>query len=97
VKKKIITESFQELDRLAHTTGDIRPLSPAMRRQWEAAKRTGTKLRPGRPRKDPAKKSLIVPISIDPALLKATDKFAKSAGLTRSRLIAEGLLMRLKS
>jgi hypothetical protein len=97
MKKKPSLDSLAELDRQAHSTSDIRPLSPAMRSQWEAAKRTGAKMRPGRPKKDPAKKSLIVPISIDPALLKATDKFAKSAGMTRSRLVAEGLRLRIKA
>ena len=97
MKKSILSESFEEIDRQAHALDDIRSLSPAMRSQWEAAKRTGAKLRPGRPRKDPAKKSRIVPISIDPALLKAIDKFAKSVGLTRSRLVAEGLRLRLKA
>ena len=97
MKQNTVRESFAEIDRQAHAMDDIGPLSPAMRAQWEAAKRTGSKLRPGRPRKDPAKKSLIVPISIDPALLKATDKFAKSVGVTRSRLVAEGLRMRMKS
>jgi hypothetical protein len=97
MKQKTVRESFAELDRQAHVIDDIRPLSPAMRAQWEAAKRTGSKHRPGRPRKDPARKSLIVPISIDPALLKATDKFAKSVGMTRSRLVAEGLRMRMRT
>jgi hypothetical protein len=97
MKKKNVRETFAELDRQAHATDDIRPLSPALRSQWEAAKKTGANVRPGRPRKDPAKKSLIVPISIEPALLQAIDKFAKSAGVTRSRLVAEGLRLRLKA
>jgi hypothetical protein len=97
MKTKILRGTFAELDRQAHATDDIRSLSPALRSQWEAAKRTGPKPRPGRPRKDPAKKSLIVPISIEPALLEAIDKFAKSAGVTRSRLVAEGLRMRMKT
>jgi len=97
MKRKPVRETFAKLDRQAHATDDIRPLSPALRSQWNAANRTGAKLRPGRPRKDPAKKSLIVPISIEPALLEAIDKFAKSVGVTRSRLVAEGLRMRLKA
>jgi hypothetical protein len=96
MKKKAVLESFAELDRQAHLTDDVRPLSPAMRSEWEAAKRTGVKRRPGRPRKDPGKKSLIVPVSIDPELLDATDRFAKSVGVTRSRLVAEGLRLRMK-
>jgi len=42
-------------------------------------------------------KSRIVPISIDPVLLEEIDQFAKSAGVTRSRLIAEGLRLRMHS
>jgi len=97
MKKIIVRKSFLEIDRQAHRIDDIRTLSPKMRSQWEAAKRTGAKLRPGRPRKNPAEKFRIVPISLDPALLKAIDKFAKTAGLTRSKLVAEGLRMRLKA
>lgn len=96
MKRKSVRESFAEIDRQAHAIDDIRPLSPAMRSQWEAAKRTGAKPRRGRPRKAPGEKSLIVPISIDPALLEAADKFAKSVGATRSRLVAEGLRLRMK-
>jgi len=94
--KRKAQETFEELDRQAHDTSDIRPLSPEMRRQWEAARRTGKKSRSGRPPKDPNLKSRIVPISIDPKLLAEIDKYAKSAGLTRSRLVAEGLRLRMK-
>ena len=41
MKKKTLRESFAVIDRRAHAIDDIRPLSPAMRSQWEAAKRTG--------------------------------------------------------
>jgi hypothetical protein len=90
-------ESFEQLDRAARNSSDLRPLTPAMRRQWEAAKRTGTKSRPGRPRKDPRLKSRIVPISIDPALLEAADRYASAAGISRSRLVAEALRSRLSA
>ena len=88
-------ESFEELEATAHNPKLIKPLSPEMRRQWEAAKRTGTRKGPGRPSKDPAAKSRIVPISLDPKLLKQIDKYAKLAGLSRSRLVAEGLKLRM--
>ena len=88
-------ESFERLDKLAHDVNDIKPISPAMRREWDAARRTGKKLRPGRPRKDPTLKSRIVPISLDPMLLAEIDRFAKSAGLTRSALIAQALRLRM--
>ncbi|HZK80746.1 MAG TPA: hypothetical protein VFC46_06750 [Humisphaera sp.] len=97
MRKKNVAETFAELERLAHKTDDIRVMSAAMRNQWEAAKRTGAKVRRGRPRKDPNEKSLIVPISIEPALLEAIDKFAKAVGVTRSRLVAEGLRLRMKA
>ena len=38
---KKLSESFEEIDRLAHDTSDIRPLSASMRRDWEAARKTG--------------------------------------------------------
>jgi hypothetical protein len=100
-KKKVELGSFDDLDRLAKDASDIRPLSPALRREWEAARRTGAKAAPavrrGRPRKDPGSKSRIVPISIDPALLAAADRFAKATGVSRSHLVAEGLRLRLKA
>jgi hypothetical protein len=93
--KQAKRETFEELERLAHRTDDMRPMSPAMRRQWEAARRAGAKP-VGRPRKDPQHRSRIVPISIAPDLLAEVDRFAKAAGISRSRLVAEGLRLRLK-
>ena len=90
-------ESFGELEREAQNLSDLRPLSPQLRRQWEAAQRTGAKIQRGRPPKDPALKSRIVPISIDPALLARVDRYANAAGISRSRLIAEALEQRLAS
>jgi hypothetical protein len=51
-KPKIDENDFQALDRLARglTSEKMRPLSGAMRRRWQAAKR-------GRPRKSPAAKA----------------------------------------
>jgi len=88
-------ESFEAMEKQAHDVSDLRPMTPAMRRQWDAARRTGTKVKAGRPRKDPRLKSRIVPISIDPALLAAADQYASATGLTRSGLIAEALKLRL--
>lgn len=82
-------ETFEELEKLAHDTSDLKPLSPAMRRKWQAASRTRVKARPGRPRKDPRLKSQIVPVSMDPALLEELDRRADAAGVTRSRFIAD--------
>jgi len=89
-------ESSEELDSMARDVSDVQPLSAAMRRRWEAAKRTGTKATRGRPRKAAKDKAQIVPVSIDPRLLEAVDRYAKSEGISRSRLVAEGLQMRIK-
>jgi hypothetical protein len=97
MKKKIKKrQTFEELDQMAHDTGDIKPLSPRLRAQWEAAKRTGARARSGRPRKSPALKARIVPISMDPALLEKVDRYTKAAGMTRSGLVAEALRMRMQ-
>jgi len=90
-------KEIDKLDRLARKTDDIRPLSPAMRGAWEAAKQTGAKMGRGRPRKDPRLKSRIVPISMDPALLAEIDRFAKTTGVSRSKLVAQGLKLRMKT
>lgn len=42
-----------------------------------------------------ALKSRIVPVFMSPALLEKVDKYSKTVGITRSRLIAEALEMRL--
>ena len=38
-------------------------------------------------KKSPATQSRIVPVSLDPALLSEADRYAKSAGISRSRLV----------
>ena len=96
-RKNTNKESFEERDKLAQDASSIQPLTLGMRQEWQAARRTGTKRRVGRPAKDPRLKSRIVPISIEPALLAKIDKFAKSVGVSRSRLVAEGLKLRLSS
>ena len=42
----------------------------------------------GRPKKAPGTKSWIVPVSLDPSILSEADRYAKSAGISRSRLAA---------
>jgi hypothetical protein len=91
------TESNEKLDAMAMDTTDVRPMTAAMRRKWEAAKRTGAKVSRGRPRKAERDKSRIVPVSIEPRLLEAVDKYAKNTGISRSRLVSEGLRMRMKA
>jgi hypothetical protein len=84
------------LDSMARDVSDVQPLTTAMRRRWEAAKRTGTKAKRGRPRKAAKDKAEIIPVSIDPRLLEAVDRYAKTERISRSRLVAEGLQMRIK-
>jgi hypothetical protein len=65
---------------------DLRPLAPAMRAQWDSAKRGR-----GRPRK--LVKAARVLTTIDPDLLAKADAVAKKRNSTRAALIAEGLRM----
>ena len=59
--QKIDEADFDALDRLAHgiTPETMQPLSPALRRRWQAAKR-------GRPRKAPGTKAVPTLITVDP-------------------------------
>lgn len=93
--KAIKNYSARELDRMALDMSDVKPMSASMRRKWEAAKQTGKQMHRGRPRKAPTTQSRIVPVSIDPSLLSEADRFAKSAGISRSRLVAEALRLRM--
>ena len=95
--KRKTRESFKELDRQAHDTSDIKPLSERLRQEWEAARQTGVKAGRGRPRKPPGLRSRIVPVSIEPELLAEVDRFTKTQGVSRSRLVAEGLRLRMKA
>jgi len=90
-------QASEELERSARQTGDIRPLSSTLRREWEAAKRTAAKN--SKPRHRPkltGSVPRIVPISLDPLLLERVDRYAKSTGVSRSTLVAEGLRLRIK-
>jgi hypothetical protein len=87
-------QSFDELEKIAMDTTDIRPMSRAARAEWEAAKRTGSKV--GRRQSNTKKSgSRIVPISLDSLLLEKVDRYASSAGLSRSRVVAEALELRI--
>lgn len=92
---RIDENDFEALDKLAHsiTFDKLRPLSPAMRRQWEAAKRTGR----GRPRKAPGTKAIPTLITVDPKLLQEIDNQAKLAGVTRSQFFADAARRRLRA
>ena len=93
-RPKIDEDDFEALDRLAHsvTFENTRPLSPAQRRRWEAAKRTGR----GRPRKLPGTKAVPTLITVEPKLLKQIDAYAKAAGVSRSQLFSDAARQRIK-
>jgi len=90
-KSKIDENDFKSLDRIAKrlTPRDMRPLSPAMRARWQAAKR-------GRPRKAPGTKALPTMITVDPALLKQIDTRARKIGISRSKFLADAARHELK-
>ncbi len=90
-------ESFEELDRQAHDLGDIRPLSPALRAEWNLALKTRAKFRARAAAKKAGDGSRIIPVALEAALLAKADRYAKAAGMTRSRLVAEALLLMMKS
>ena len=80
-EKERVWESFnREIPR-----SETRPLSAAMRREWEKAKR-----RRGRPRSGEGAKPVYV--TIERALLRRADNYAKAQGLTRAQLVAKGLM-----
>jgi len=63
---------------------EMRPMTPAVRRQWQRAKR-----RPSRPRQ--GKGVQVISLSVEQSLLKKADRVAKRAGISRAALFAEGL------
>lgn len=97
--KGIKDYSARELDRMALDLSDVKPMSASMRRKWEAAKETGKRMHRriggGRAQKTPPAKSRIVPVSLDSTLLSEADRYAKSVGISRSRLVAEALRLRM--
>jgi hypothetical protein len=100
MKSKAIKDySASELDQMALDQSDVKPMSVAMRRKWEAAKQTGKRMHQrklgGRPQRTAIAKSRIVPVSLDPSLISEADRYAKSAGISRSRLVAEALRLRM--
>jgi hypothetical protein len=83
---------FAALERLARsiTPQKLRPLTPAQRGRWEAAKR-------GRPKKPPGTKAVPTLITVDPQLLRRADAYAKKAGLSRSQLFSDALRQRMST
>ena len=90
-KTKIDENDFDALDRLARnlTPAQLRPLSPAKRQRWQAAKR-------GRPRKDPDTKAVPTMITVDPALLHKIDQQARRRGISRSQFLADAARRELR-
>lgn len=91
-KDKTDENDFEALDRLARgvTPEKLRPLTPEMRRRWEAARR-------GRPKKAPGTKAVPTLITVEPQLLRRVDAYAKKAGLSRSQLFAEAVRQRIEA
>ena len=91
-KQKIDENDFEALDRLAHsiTPEAMRPLSPSMRRRWQAGKR-------GRPRKSPGTKAVPTMITVEPGLLRQIDAGARKAGVSRSQFLAKAARRELKA
>jgi hypothetical protein len=89
-QKHIDENDFEALDRLAHsiTPEMMRPMSPADRRRWEAAKR-------GRPRKPAGTKSVPTMITVEPKLLRLIEAQAKKTGMSRSQFFADAARLRL--
>lgn len=90
-KPKIDADDFDALDKLAHriTPEKMRPLSPAMRCRWKAAKRD-------RPPKAPGTKAVPTMITLDPALLKQIDARAQTVGMSRSQFLAQAARRQLR-
>jgi hypothetical protein len=90
-RQKINEADFDALEQFAHgiTPETMRPLSPALRRRWQAAKR-------GRPRKAPGTKAVPTLITVDPRLLKRIDAGARKAGLSRSEFLANAARRQLQ-
>jgi len=80
-----LTEATREFD-AEHVAETFRDLTPAEEMTWRAA----VDKRPSR-RKAPVKGVTIVAVEIEPGLLKRADALAKKRGVSRARLVAEGL------
>ncbi len=95
-RKRIVAKTDENdlaaLDKLAAsiTPQKLRPLTPAQRGRWEAARR-------GRPKKPPGAKAVPTLITVEPELLRRADAYAKKAGLSRSQLFADALRQRIAS
>jgi hypothetical protein len=75
-----------------HQLARSRPLNARERKQWQRFK---SKSKIGRPRI--GKGAQTISLTVERNLLKQADSYAKQHGLTRSKLIAQGLLAILNS
>lgn len=78
---------FDALDRLAQGIDDqsLKPLTPALRRRWKAARRA-------RAEHDPAAQpSIPTLIALDAKLLERLDAQARKAGLSRSQFVSDAI------
>jgi len=81
-KDRIVKEIEDET--LEETLARSRPLNAAERRQWREFKK-----RIGRPKV--GKGSKTISLTVEMGLLKKADAFAKRHGISRAKLVAQGL------
>jgi hypothetical protein len=84
-KERVYQEVNHEL-----TPEEMRPLTAAERALWRRAKK-----RMGRPKVGQGSK--VVSVSIERSLLRRSDAYARSNGMSRAQLIAKGLELALKA
>lgn len=84
-----LAEATKEFDREIPTS-KLRPLSPEQRRKWDRTSRQSSRsiYVLERPRR---KGATAIVIELDHELLRRTDAYAASRGMTRSELIETGL------
>lgn len=80
-----LAEATKDLENLRFE--DTRPLNAEERALWNRMKRAS-----GRPRKAAGEKAARVLVTVAPDLLKEADAYAKKEGITRSQLVAQGLM-----
>jgi hypothetical protein len=101
-RKKSPIETFialpdAEKDRIASrydkefNPDEFHPLTPAQKKLWEKAKNR----RPGRP--TVGKGVQVISLSVERTLLKKADALAKRRGVSRAKVMAEGLEMLLRA
>jgi hypothetical protein len=82
-----LAEATKEFERDAPLE-QVKPLSPELKAKWERARRH--EARPARPRVRKGARAVLV--TIERGLLAHADTFAAAQGISRSELIARGLI-----